>query len=93
MLHNFNVLTPGETNLSTQVRTVSGTSAGGAEVSFEDQGYENVELNQPNSTSSTRIVCSEINELSKLTDLPKNRSFTLSMQLSTQNDRSITNNR
>ena len=81
----FNVLTPGETNLSTQVRTVSGTSAGGAEVSFEDQGYENVELNQPNSLSSTRIVCSEINELSKLTDLPKNRSFTLSMQLSTQN--------
>ena len=81
----FNVLTPGETNLSTQIRTVSGTSAGGIESSFEDQGYENIELNQANRLSSTRIVCSEVNELSKLTDLPKNRSLTLSMRLTTEN--------
>jgi len=81
----FNVLTPGETNLSTQIRTVSGTSAGGIEASFEDQGYENIELNQANRLSSTRIVCSEVNELSKLSDLPKNRSLTLSMRLTTEN--------
>ena len=85
VIPQFNVLTPGSTSLSSQIRTVSGTSAGGSEISFVDQGYENVELNQPNTLSSTRIVCSEVNELSKLTDLPKNRSFTLSMQLSTDN--------
>ena len=81
----FNVLTPGETSIAAQVRTVTGTSAGGSEISFIDEGYENVELNQPNILPSTRIVCSEVNEITRLTDLPKNRSFTLSLQLSTDN--------
>ena len=85
ILPRFNVLTPGETTgLSAQLRSVSGTSAGGSEVSFIDQGYENVELNQLNRLSSTRIICSEVNELSKLTDLPKNRSTTLAVQLTSQ---------
>ena len=39
----FNIITPGKgTQVSTNVRTVSGTSAGGSEVSFIDQGYEPV---------------------------------------------------
>ena len=37
----FNVITPGKgTAISAQLRTVSGTSAGGNEVSFLDLGYE-----------------------------------------------------
>ena len=85
ILPRFNVLTPGETTgLSAQLRSVSGTSAGGSEVSFIDQGYENVEINQLNRLSSTRIICSEVNELSKLTNLPKNRSTTLAVQLTSQ---------
>jgi len=76
-----NIITPGETtSVSAQLRSVSGTSAGGSEVSFIDQGYESVELNQPNKLSSPRIVCSEINETSRLTNLPKNRSTTLAVQ-------------
>ena len=81
VLPRFNVLTPGETTgLSAQLRSVSGTSAGGSEISFIDQGYENVELNQLNKLSSTRIICSEVNELEHLSNLPKNRSTTLSVQ-------------
>ena len=37
----FNVITPGKgTKVSTSVRTVSGTSSGGNEISFLDQGFE-----------------------------------------------------
>ena len=73
----FNVLTPSDnTTLEAQVRTVSGTSAGGGEVSFIDQGYEPISLNQPNNLATPRLVCSRINETTRLTDLPLNRSFT-----------------
>ena len=85
IIPQFNVITPGEfTSVSSQLRSVSGTSAGGSEVSFIDQGYESVELNQLNRLSSARMVCSEINETSRLTDLPKNRSTTLAVQFTSQ---------
>ena len=72
-----NVITPGEgTSISAQIRTTSGTSAGGIEPSFIDQGFESVELNVDNALSTPRIVASEINETTRLTTLPKNRSFT-----------------
>ena len=85
VIPQFNVITPGETtSVSAQLRSVSGTSSGGSELSFIDQGYEPVELNQINRLSSTRLVCSEINETTRLTDLPKNRSTTLAVQFSSQ---------
>lgn len=85
IIPQFNVITPGDTTfVNAQMRTVSGTSAGGAEISFIDQGYESVELNQINRLSSTRLVCSEINETNRLTELPKNRSTTLAVQFSSQ---------
>lgn len=85
VIPQFNVITPGDTTfVNAQLRSVSGTSAGGSEISFIDQGYESVELNQINRLSSTRLVCSEINETNRLTDLPKNRSTTLAVQFSSQ---------
>ena len=80
----FSVLTPGEsTSLSAQIRTVSGTSAGGSEVSFIDQGYETVELNNVNELTTSRLVASQINETTRLTSLPKNKSFTLGLTMGT----------
>ena len=38
-------LTPSDTLLSGRVRTTSGTSANGNEVSFQDMGFEAVSLN------------------------------------------------
>ena len=82
ILPQFNVITPGEsTTVSSQIRSVSGTSAGGNEVSFIDQGYESVEINNENTLTSTRIVASERNESTRLTDLPKNKSFTIGITL------------
>ena len=73
----------GFTSLSSQIRTVSGTSVGGSEVSFLDQGYEDIELNKINPLTTTRLVASPANETARLTDLPKNRSTTLSMRFQT----------
>jgi len=82
ILPQFNVITPGETTtVSAQIRSVSGTSAGGAEVSFIDQGYESVEINSQNELTSTRLVASERNETTRLTDLPQNKSFTIGVNL------------
>ena len=77
-----NVITPGEgTGVTAQIRTVSGTSAGGSEASFIDQGFESVELNEENRLTSTRIVASQVNETNRLTALPRNRSFTLGVTM------------
>jgi hypothetical protein len=82
LLPQFNVITPGQnTTVSAQVRTVSGTSSSGSEVSFIDQGYESVEINQENDLSTTRLVASEKNETERLTNLPKNKSFTIGLTL------------
>jgi hypothetical protein len=78
-------LAPGDTtSISAEIRTVSGTSAGGNEVSFVDQGFESVELNQVNFLSTTRLVASRVNESARLTNLPKNRSLTVGVRLQTQ---------
>ena len=39
-----------DTALTAQIRTVSGTSAGGSEVSFIDQGFEDISIGSPNAT-------------------------------------------
>ena len=77
------------TEISAQIRSVSGTSVGGNEVSFQDQGYEDVDINSTNKLSSTRIVCSNINETTYLTGaLLQNRSksLILKVDLSTSDD-------
>ena len=79
----FDVITPGDgSNVSASIRTISGTSSGGSEVSFVDQGFEGVALNVDNELSTPRLVASDINETTKLTALPKNKSFTLGLTLS-----------
>ena len=78
----FDVITPGEgSTVSATVRTVSGTSSGGSEIPFIDQGFESVALNEDNELTSPRIVASDINETTRLTALPKNKSFTLGLTL------------
>jgi len=80
----FNVFTPGETtSITSQIRTVSGTSAGGSEPSFIDQGYESIELNNNNELETTRMVASQINETTRLSSLPKSKSFTIGLTMNT----------
>ena len=59
----FNVITPGKgTSASAQIRTVSGTSASGSEVSFIDQGWEPISINKALQFSTPRMVTSQVNE-------------------------------
>ena len=82
-----NVITPGDgTTINTKIRTVSGTSAGGSEASFADQGYETIELNNMNVLNSTRLVASQVNETQHITTLPKNKSFTMTLDLTSTSE-------
>ena len=79
----FNVITPGSvTRVNTSLRTVSGTSANGTEVSFIDQGYEPIALNNTSFFSTPRLVASRINEVNKLANLPKQKSLTMDVVMS-----------
>jgi hypothetical protein len=79
----FNIITPGQsTSVTAQLRTTSGTSSGGSEVSFLDQGYSQLQLNKVNFFSTPRLVASEVNENTRLSFLPRNKSLTTKITLS-----------
>ena len=84
MYPSLGTLTPGAaTNINSTVRTVSGTSADGNEASFVDQGYTPITLNDFNRFGTPRMVCSVPNEIDNITSIPRNKSFTIALQLST----------
>jgi len=87
LIPKYHVLTPGSKTSSTaSIRTISGTSVDGSEIPFIDQGFEPVELNQLNKLSSSRIVCSEVNETEYLSNMPRNKSFTTGITLTRSSD-------
>ncbi len=78
----FSLLNPGsDTTTNASIRTVSGTSVGGSEVPFVDQGFEPVEINQYNEFSTPRLVASKLNENAHLTSLPRSKSLTVNLTL------------
>ena len=79
----FNVITPGSlTRVTSSIRTISGTSADGSESSFIDQGFEPAILNETVFLPTPRLVASKVNEVDKLSSLPKNKSLTLNVDMS-----------
>ena len=77
VIPDYDIVTPGSTtSVNATIRTVSGTSVSGNEASFNDKGYEPVQLNTVNTFNDVRVVCSEINESEYLTSLPRNKSLT-----------------
>ena len=86
VIPQFGTLIPNnDVAMRTQIRTVSGTSAGGNEVSFIDQGFENIAIDNENKLSTPRLLCSGVNETNRLTELPLNRSVTLGVTLISAN--------
>jgi hypothetical protein len=82
----YDIQTPGSlTSASATIRTVSGTSVDGTESSFNDNGYESIQLNTLNSFNTPRIVCSESNQNEYLTSLPRKKSLTTAITFNTQN--------
>ncbi len=79
---SIGLLTPGDTTqVSTQIRTVSGTSAGGNEQSFVDQGNTPIALNAFTSFPSPRLVASLVNEVEYLEGLPNDKSLTMALTM------------
>jgi len=80
---NIQTLLPETTSIGARIRTTTGTSVNGNEISFADRGFEDISLNSTNQLSETSAIYSKVNELSNLTTLPGNRSFTMELLLST----------
>ena len=78
---------PEGTYVLASARTISETSASGNEISFVDQGYQDVQFNKKNYFDSQRMVASSINESTALSVLPGNKSFTLNLDLLTYDRR------
>ena len=72
-------ITPTNTNLNAQIRTVTGSSIDGSESPYLDKGFEEISLTSNNYMSSPRMIASRINETTSLTTLPDNKSFTLNL--------------
>jgi len=78
---NFGIISPKYTTISSAVRTVSGKSIDGNEAPFEDKGFQSISLSQSSYFDSPRVVASKVNEDSRLTNLPGNKSFTMNINL------------
>ena len=79
--------TPSQTNVSAQVRTVSGTSISGNEASFIDKGFSSISLGKFNYFESPRLICSIDNERELLSGLSGNKSFNTILTLSSNDSR------
>lgn len=80
---NIQTLSVNGTNISSRIRTVSGTSVDGSEFSFEDKGFSDINLNTNNYFDSPRLICSKINEEERLSSLPSNKSLNLNISMTT----------
>ena len=77
---------PKGTSIEASLRTTSGTSISGGEVSFADRGYEDISLVNKTEFPSVRMVASKVNESAQLNALPGEKSMTLDLNLSTDNE-------
>jgi len=71
------------TNISPSIRTVSGRSIDGNEPSFQDQGFEPINLESNNYFNSPRALFSKLNESTGLTNIPGRKSINVKMDLTT----------
>lgn len=78
---------PSKTRLNSKIRSFSGSSISGNEISFRDKGFENVSLNTQNYLDSPRLVCSDVNEQRFITDSPGNRSFSIEFNMESNDSR------
>lgn len=76
-----------ETRISSEIRTTSGTSISGSEISFESEVFEPLSLNQNNYFSSPRLIASKVNETTKLLNNIGNKSMEVRFNLETTDNR------
>ena len=75
------------TDISAQVKTITGVSLDGSESGYLEQAFESVAIGENNLLSTPRIIASKINETNKLSALPGNKSLNMQINLSTVDSR------
>jgi hypothetical protein len=90
----FEIITPNVQNvtvrgtaLNAELRTVTGSSISGNEISFTDSGFESITINNSNYLNSSRIVCSKVNESINLPNITGNKSLNMRLLLNTTDTR------
>jgi hypothetical protein len=78
---------PAKTDLAARVRTFTGTSVGGNEKSFVDDGFTSIPINQTTYFANPKLICSEVNEQAFITEAPGNRSLTMEFLMNTSDSR------
>lgn len=82
-----NSISPSGTEITSRVRTFTGTSLSGNEKSFVDAGYQDFPLNARLYFQTPRIICSDINEQKFITESPERRSFSMDVIMSSTDER------
>lgn len=88
----FEIITPNiqnvtirGTTLDAEIQTITGSSINGNEISFKNNGYESITINESNYLQSPRIICSKINETNNLSISDK--SLIMKVSLNTADSR------
>ena len=84
---NIQVMLPEGTDISAKLRTFSGSTPDSDIVSFIDQGFEDISLNEDHYFITPRLIASEVNEKEYLSDYPGNKSLTMELTLSTNDSK------
>ena len=84
---NVQISTPPGTSVSAKVRTISATSIGGSENSFEDQGFEDINLDDQHDFETPRMIASHINQVQNLDGVtPAEKSLTFELTMTSDDE-------
>jgi hypothetical protein len=81
---------PAKTNITTKIRTFTGTSVGSDSVtqpSFVDDGFEDIPLTETSYFAHPKLICSDVNESRLIKNSPGNRSLTMEFYMTSNDNR------
>ena len=81
---NIATLVPTRTQITSRVRTFTGSSISGNEKSFNDSGFQIVPLNNTTYFANPQLIASPVNESRFINESPGNRSFTMEFLMATE---------
>ena len=84
---NVAYIVPAKTNINSRLRTFTGTSISGNEISFEDSGYSDIPIDQTTFFANPQLVCSAVNEERLIEGSPGNKSLTMEFVMRTEDSR------
>jgi hypothetical protein len=84
IVHNVTVR---GTNISGEIRTITGKSISGTEIPYINNGFETIAINETNYLNTPRLIASKVNENNKLTNVPGAKSLNMRLLLNTVDTR------